>query len=250
MASWFDQLTGLRRKKEEKPQKRTQHEMSAMNTESACIWLSGASSWPDNIKLWFDPKKEDKKNSYALDPAIYDAMDRAGRGERLEPDEIPDWFYEPKNMKPFMQPNHAHLISGGFHFISPQVKDVFDRFDMGNNLIKPVALLKSDKKTVAHEGYCVLNIADKKRAFLPEHTPNARKASKNSTRDLWIPPLDTDEDKTMAFSPAALEGADLWLDERVVKRCWFFSDRLIRALEAEGLVSENWKLLRCPIVDE
>lgn len=215
--------------------------------DASCIWLSQAKNSPDNTKSWNHPTQPGEKGSL-LGPEMYKVVERAEFCRGVDPAEIPDWFYEPSKDEPFRPPNHAHLMFSGFWFISPEVRAVFDRFDMGANLIKPVVLYKSDQRTVAHDGYAVFAITEKKNAFLPEETPNPHRAYKNSTKDIWTAPYDTDEDKTMVFNSVALEGADLWFDERIVKRIFFFSDRLIQVLKVEGLVNEDWKLLRCPVL--
>ena len=152
-------------------------------------------------------------------------------------------------------------MSNVFHFVSPQVKAVLDQFDMGNNLIKPVVLYKSDQKTVAHEGYCVLNIATHKDTFLPELSPDAERTYSDKT-DIWSPPPLDGSARSITMSAAALEGADIWMEKRVFLTKFFLSDRLVRALSAAGVVKLDrflnngtvsdiyWTLKRCSIADE
>ncbi|MCP4081316.1 MAG: hypothetical protein GY743_13810 [Planctomycetaceae bacterium] len=233
-------------------------EKTQMNKEEECVWLSHATGWPHNEKLWYHPEREDKKGS-RLGPILYKIVLRARRGERLDLTEIPDWFYEPSKEKPFTAPNYRPFMGHGFFFIAPEVKEVFDQFDMGNNLIKPVELFKSDKKTVAHDGYCVLNIATKKDSFLPERSPEASRTYDEEI-DIWDPPPVDGSGRSINMGPAALEGADIWWEERISHNVFFLSDPLVQALNNAGVLKldqliiegtvtdDNWLLQRCPII--
>lgn len=209
------------------------------------IWLSQATNQTLLLKAWNDPNQKDVKDPL-LDPEIYELANAIARGEPVDPAQIPDWFYEPKKSKPVLRPNLAHLFhANAFTFISPEMKAVLDRFDMGGNLIKPVTLMKNDRETVAHEGYCVLYICHAKDSFLPEKTPAARRPYGESI-ELWNPPLY--EEDPMCFSRAALEGPDLWVEKRVLKMFFFFSDRLLAALREADLVNDLWELRSCPVM--
>ena len=71
--------------------------------EEKCVWISHAGGSPDNKKIWHHPGRPDAKKS-RLGKKMYEIGQRAERGERLDPSEIPDWFYEPRNRKPFSPP--------------------------------------------------------------------------------------------------------------------------------------------------
>ncbi|MFW2542875.1 hypothetical protein ACN2XU_09550 [Primorskyibacter sp. 2E107] len=211
------------------------------------IWLCQASNESMLRKAWNDPKQEDIKLPL-LDPQLYALGDKMARSEPINAAEIPDWFYEPTKSKPLVRPNHAHLFyANAFGFISPQVKAVFDRHDMGDNLIKSVTLFQNDRKTPAHEGFCVLYVCQLKNTFLPEHSPNARQPY-GPDFDVWDPPVVLEGDNRMSLSEKALQGADLWVEQRVFRTVVFLSDRLVANLRAEGLVNEYWGLRACPVV--
>lgn len=136
-----------------------------------------------------------------------------------------------------------HILTNGFIIVSEKSAEALRRFDLGEGALYPTRLYYPDKKTRLGGDYFYLSHGNKKNAFLPEESPEAKHVDRKY--GFWgLPPNPVDNQ--LVFSQAALDGPDVWWDERIVF-CFFISDRLARALKATG-VAKDWGLLRCPVV--
>lgn len=139
------------------------------------------------------------------------------------------------------------LLAGGTVVVSPEVKAVMERFDLGESRFAPVRLRKSDRQT-PFAGECfILNYACVKEGFEPAQSQNF-KANTPGTSSIWLgtqTPQTQDDD--FKVNASVLEGPDIWKDPRI-NRALFFSDRLMQALLAEGLFPDGFKRRRCVVL--
>lgn len=118
------------------------------------------------------------------------------------------------------------VLAAGAMVVSAACADVLRQFDLGHSSLYPIKLFQHDRKTPVEGEYFCLNIGERKDTFLREHSPLVRVLG---SQRLKMPPNLHDDD--VAVSPAALEGADLWVSPPLI-RLFFLSDRLTQALRA------------------
>jgi hypothetical protein len=139
-----------------------------------------------------------------------------------------------------------HLFQASdFLVVSDVLAGVLRSFDLGASRLVPVTLLHRDRTTPYAGTHLVLNLRERKEAFEPEHSKK------------FDPPLYPDqkylgavvgkpEDGDISVSAAALAGADIWRDPRLLKSL-FFSDRLMAAMR-KAKVLGRVRTFRCPVV--
>ena len=134
------------------------------------------------------------------------------------------------------------FLANGFWCVSSAMADVLQRFDLGKTRLYPVEMFNRGKRNrIPGEFFCVA-WAERKDTFLPEQTPRA-KLQKYQT-NLWEPHY-VMEDGDFHLSESALEGPDLWFEERVTET-FFLSDRLQQALR-EAKLTRRLRLARCVV---
>lgn len=139
-----------------------------------------------------------------------------------------------------------HFMTCGLMIISEESANVLRKFNIGTGNIYPVKLFHPDKKTQMEDNYYFLNIAEKKNAFLTEQSP-VRFAPYGEEEGIWTPNPNHKDDQYV-FSSVALDGVDLWMDERL-QSAFFMSDALAQAMK-DAKVAKHWDLYRCPVQPE
>ena len=133
------------------------------------------------------------------------------------------------------------FVNSGFFFVSGAVAAVLREFDLGEGGFVPVPIYLKDRKTrVDGEWFC-LNFGCVKTTFVPALSRCARLGP-----EMWNLGVDRGDGR-VALSAAALEGPDLWFEEKI-KRAFFISSRLAAALRA-ARVNKPFGLLRCVLED-
>lgn len=112
---------------------------------------------------------------------------------------------------------------------------------LGGGGLYPLELVRKDGVTPVPGQFWALNFGTKKNALNVEASRNLDRAP----REKFEPALWAKEDD-IAVTPAALEGADLWGDERF-SICFFVSPKLGRALAKAGL-AKAFYLKRCRVI--
>ncbi|MEM8750671.1 MAG: hypothetical protein AAGF28_10225 [Pseudomonadota bacterium] len=137
---------------------------------------------------------------------------------------------------------HPNVFTNGFVMVSSKAADVLRQFDLGAGALYPVELFDKDRVTPVEGEFFYLTHGNSKDSFLPDKSPEAW----NNYRDgsVWSPPPNPLDDQ-LFYGPSALEGPDIWREERTY---WglMMSDRLVQALKKAG-ASRGWLLLRCPV---
>ncbi|TDP43512.1 imm11 family protein [Zavarzinia compransoris] len=133
--------------------------------------------------------------------------------------------------------------ASGFWIISSRLLDIFHCFNMENTSFYKIKIFQHDNITPVDGNYYCINFGDRKETFLPEASPRARKIYPD--KDIWTlnsAPKDDD----IALAGAALDGADLWIEEPRFTRAFFLSDGLVTALRKAKL-TRHFGLYRCRI---
>lgn len=135
------------------------------------------------------------------------------------------------------------IFSSGFIFLSGESASILRQFDMGQGALYPTRLWHPDRVTAVPGEYFYLSQGNMKDAFLKERSPEAF----DWPGGKWtLPPNPVDGQ--LVFSRVALEGPDIWWDKQIANN-FFISDRVAKALKRNE-ISEDWKLLRCPVMAE
>lgn len=173
-------------------------------------------------------------------------------GQALTPDEIPTWFKHDYTQK-FTKKLPAMLSGNYLLVVREDVADIMRQFDLGEGGLTPVKYYQFDEKTEIPGSYFALNIGAAKSSFLPDESRNLKvnfldvedRGDKPNIYQLAFQPKHGD----VAVSPAALEGPDIWKDNRRFLDATFFSDRLYQALKAEGLHKRLYAY-SCRVIDK
>lgn len=170
------------------------------------------------------------------------------RGIVLERGALPEtmWINEQRAQRYDRRTLPHFLSAGGFSTVSEAFAEVLFGFDLGRTQLRPVALLKSNRKTPFAGTYYFLNIGEVHRHFAPEYS--ARFQPRPKSRSSYIARLPhAKQNGDISVAPGALTGPDLWLDD-TLGGSLFLSDRLVKALRAADL-TRRLPLYRCPVVN-
>lgn len=133
-----------------------------------------------------------------------------------------------------------------FLLIGPKIHQVLEAMDLGQGYTKPVAVLHHDGSPDTERQMWFWNFGNRIDGFLPDESLRVKWASPGQTgRETWFPP-DLIRDDEIAVRAACLDGPDVWVDTRL-RRCVFFSDRLVSALK-RARVDKPFKFVRCRVV--
>jgi hypothetical protein len=141
----------------------------------------------------------------------------------------------------------------GMYAVKPRLAEVLSRFDLGEKGLTPFTIFQEDLKTPLDDEFWLLNLSVRKDTFLPDKSNQEgfriRKLAIDPETGLpmWkVSSLAKDGDVTV--STKALEGADLWVEERVWGKL-FMSDALVEAPNTEKLKKVDFSLQRCSVVE-
>ncbi|WP_166416760.1 imm11 family protein [Cochlodiniinecator piscidefendens] len=135
--------------------------------------------------------------------------------------------------------------AGGFWMVSEACADVLRQFDLGDGALYPTQLFQNNRTTRVEGAYYCINFGNQKRAFAPEHSPEAMKPYPN--QDLWKLPFVL-KDRDIVVSKVALKGPDLWIDP-FLRGALFLSDPLVQALKAAKL-TRPFGPRKCKVLSE
>ena len=140
--------------------------------------------------------------------------------------------------------------AGVGYIVDERVAELLSHFDIGPGGMFPYPIYEADEVTPIPDQWQMLGLGAQKRSFrwdMSEH-PFLEclfdgKGEKDSIYNVGAPV----GDDVLAFSSAALEGADLWQEPELLSM-FCFSDRLAQALQGAGL-GRWFDLERARIVD-
>ena len=170
---------------------------------------------------------------------------RFDRGEPVPDDFLPDvlWADDWDDDRLERLP---HLFRAcGFLIVSDTLAEVLREVDLGTSLLRPVRLLHSDRARPYPGTHLILDLRERKEAFEPEHS---RKFTPRRYPDQphWGSVSGKPQDGDISVSAAALAGADVWHDPRLLASL-FFSDHLMAAMRKAKLL-DGVRTFRCPVV--
>ena len=126
-----------------------------------------------------------------------------------------------------------HIMNDTFLWVSQDIRDIFESFDLGRTAFTKVVLYRHDQKTRFEPDYYYLNIAEDKQSVVPRECENIQGFAGGKFHFR----LEATPASVAALSRSALDGVDLWMEPRL-RGAMFFSDRLYQALKASGLVED------------
>lgn len=176
---------------------------------------------------------------------VFDAMSRCGDGKTLQREEFPEAMavYDEKRFKCMK----AVLWATGFLAVNQDLVDILSRFDLGTGGLVPFPIYEADETTPYPVNYSFLNFGGQKNCFLSEESNNAflEYVLEDENVEMWD--VYPERDGDIAVSKAALDGPDLWMDSRVLRKI-FMSDALAEALIASK-IQPDWRLTKCRVID-
>ena len=198
------------------------------------VWLSVAPQ-KSELTAWFQmedraaPELERTKN----------AMFHRGGGH-LDPNFLPKRAAEDEGRHVTRMLNLFKV--NGFLCVTEKAASVLRQFDLGSGGLYPLELVRHDGVTPVDGFFWSLNFGAKKNALAMEESRSVDGpyANGNCRPKLWV------KDDDFVVTRAALDGADIWGDERV-ESGFFVSPRLGQALHKAGL-AKAFHLMRCRIV--
>lgn len=205
--------------------------------------------------VWYSQKSHYRGISYTtmqnmhgsvsnLEPEVLETMKLATMQQFLTADQLPADLYHNKRRGAPRPKRHPDMFASGFMILSSKAADIVKQFDLGEGALYPVRLWENDAKTRVPGDFFYLTHGNRKTGFLPEKSPEAFDPYGN--KKVWLPPPNPVNDQ-LYFSREALEGVDIWRDNK----CYFgimLSDRLVSTLKDAG-IARDWKLLRCPVIE-
>jgi hypothetical protein len=157
----------------------------------------------------------------------------------LDTDLLPQKAVEDRS-RPVRRLTSLFLVNG-FLCLTDTAAKVLRDHDLGKGGLFPLALFRSDGVTPIPGPFWALNFGAKKSALNSE----ASKGLDRNYQGRFVPSLSIKDDDA-AVTPAALEGPDIWGDERLL-RGFFVSSRLAKALHKAKL-DRAFHLVRCRVV--
>lgn len=173
-------------------------------------------------------------------------MNRSGNGYAVQRDEMPEaaavW-----NERSFKK-THEIFTSGGFFVVRGKLAEILSHFDLGDGGLVPFPIYKADLVTPYGGDFFLLKFGSRKNTIIPEKCEDATKfyVDKDTKQQIWTV-NDFVVRGEVVLSSAALDGADLWVEEAVHGKI-FMSDPLAAALQ-EADLAEDWALQPCRIVE-
>jgi hypothetical protein len=125
--------------------------------------------------------------------------------------------------------------SGPFYAVRGKLAEVLARFDLGEGGLISFPIYKADLETPYPGEFFLLNFGCRKNTVLPEQSRNIAKiGTDHKTGIEWLRVHHRSEDGDIALSKAAMDGPDLWFEERVDNKI-FMSDSLAKAIIEIGM---------------
>jgi hypothetical protein len=191
------------------------------------------------------PQKSELTSFYQMEDRAAPPMERmknmmaALGGGHLDPKLLPQRAIDYENRKKKL----GHLFTvNGFLCVTEKAAAVLRQFDLGSGGLCPLELVRYDGVTPVDGFFWALNFGEKKNALAMEESRSVDGpyADGNCRAELWI------KDDDFAVTRAALDGPDIWGDERL-ESGFFVIPRLGQALHKAGL-AKAFHLMRCRIV--
>ncbi len=191
--------------------------------------------------------EEARINGLNAPDEAFDARRRNQKGTALERKDFPEasavW-----NEKMYAKVCDIFPI-GTAHVVRGKLAETLARFDLGEGGLIPFQIYKADLVTPMEGAFFLLNFGARKNSVLPEQSENVVKGGVRvaTGQQLWDV-SSCEQDSDLAFSPAALNGADLWFEDIIRYDKIFMSDALAQALIAIDM-KDLFALKECRVVE-
>jgi len=200
---------------------------------SGQIWVTDALTDPEQVYHFSqsdDVRMKIVKNRLDL---TYENAEFVDLQQNLEEKAILTRVVNPINPVP-------HLMTNDFLFVSEQLRDILQGFDLGEIHFRHVKLYVNDEQPIpGNADYFYVNITETKKSFA--YKESKRLIPRRTYYDFNC------SDSTIVVNASQAGGVDLWM-EPLLRGAVFMSDRLYQALQSSGLV-ERVKFLKCVMVD-
>jgi Immunity protein family (Imm11) len=186
---------------------------------SEMVWVSRAVGHASNLRPFRNDVGERDHDR------LVENQRRIERGEPLGPADFPSEIYGTPEAaeKDYNLPD---LFYGyGYWIVSSAAADILRRFDLGQGDLRPVRVLKSDRRTPVGGEWFTLNFGNRKQALIPARSQNIRQRAQGLYKASAIL-----RDNDLAVSGAALQGPDMWVDSQMWDAL-FLSEALGNALK-------------------
>lgn len=166
-------------------------------------------------------------------------------GIAMSGEDFPKVFYTDRAAPPTLKA--FAVFSGRFPVVSHDVARRLTEFDLGEGGFHPVRLLASDQQTALVHDALIWNFGNRKDTLRPEDSTNLKPVDMGPGRVSYSPDRSLKDDQ-VAVRRAALEGPNIWVEQRMYDHV-FVSDRMHRVAVALG-ISELMGLKRVRVVGE
>ncbi|WP_019954610.1 imm11 family protein [Yoonia vestfoldensis] len=198
------------------------------------MWVSRALNDMSLIKMFTSNLFETNK-----DIAI-DGIDANWRGESRLAGSFPTELYGKFHDQRFGK--LPDFFTAGSHWVmSSTMREVFNRFNLGQTAFYPTRLFQHDRKTLIEGDYCCVSFGEAHRVFVPEESP---KLPRFGTHRWKLGGGEIDGD--VAVRRSAIPDVDVFLDPQMWE-VLFLSDRIVQSLKAAKL-TRRLGLRKCRIV--
>lgn len=203
------------------------------------VWYLGVYQTVENIFGF-------RSDLFETDVDAFRNLYRRFKRGKLPLDEMPDRLWMMAVSPSARRKTLRHFtIAGDFLVVSKDVAEVMRTFDLGRNLLKPVEMLKSDRKTPYPGEWFLLQMVERKEGYEPDLSQNVLPPM-YPERDTFLGMIDLHRpDVACTVNRSTLEGGDAWVDP-LLNVSFFVSDRLMAVLMARNLLT-NLKWLRCAV---
>ena len=179
---------------------------------------------------------------------IMDIIRRHANGETLVREEFPEAAYI-FSEKHFARVKDFFYV-GGFVAVKDKLAIILSEMDLGAGGLIPFPIYLDDKETRADGPFYFLNFGAWKGAFLPRESNQSFVRQMGSLEEDGVELWDAEAgygDGDIAVSPAALEGADIWIESTLWSKI-FMSERLVDAIR-DAKIKIDFRLHACRIVE-
>lgn len=171
---------------------------------------------------------------------------RRDRGEPVPDDLVPEvmWASQIETDRRTVLPHIFQACSQ--LVVSEALANLLGGFDLGSSRLVPTRLLHRDRARPYEGRHLVLDVRARKTAVDVARSPRIR-----LNPNLGLPQVGSLGGAYLGdivLTPAALAGPDVWLDPQLLHAI-FFSDRLVRAMQAEKMLRRKM-VWRCPVAAE
>jgi hypothetical protein len=147
--------------------------------------------------------------------------------------------------KPYRVPKVlGDYVRWTYPVVSERLADALRQADLGPSNLYPATLYQRDKDLTFDQSFFILNIGVCKEALDDEQTTMLDPTTRPGTH--WLKYTIKADDVVLKHNAA--EGPDIWVDPKLPRKTYFFSDRLYQILKKENL-AKALGLVRCRIAD-